>query len=95
MSTVEERYQKAVAGVESIVAVLTDLRDLGIYGKEELSAGVVLITTLERAMRVLDPEKAEEYAKSEVEKALATAKSGGSVDEIMSQMGAQTTGLYL
>lgn len=98
MSTVEERFDKAVSGVESVLDILAKLKELGIYGKEEFSAGIVLLTTLERAMKVLDPERTEQYAKEEVEKAISEAKQNGSLDNIMSQLsslGGQNTGLYL
>ncbi|UUG69419.1 hypothetical protein SEA_SHAM_84 [Streptomyces phage Sham] len=98
MSTVEERFDKAVNGVESVLDSLAKLKELGIFGKEEFTAGIVLLTTLERAMKVLDPERTAQYAKEEVEKAIAEAKQNGSLDDIMSQLGnlgGQNTGLYL
>jgi hypothetical protein len=90
MSTVEERFDLALTGVKSVVETLTTMKNLGIYGREELVSGVVLLTALERAMRVLDPERTEEYAKSEMAKAQDTFSK--EVDQLSDK---SAPGLYM
>lgn len=100
MSTVEERFDTVVEQVESVIAVLNVLKDMGIYGQTEAAAGIALMTTLERAMRVLDPERAIEYVRSEMEKVAANKPAPSALDNLISELqgvmgGNQDTGLYL
>ena len=100
MSTVDERFDKIVEQIESVLAVLKVLKDMGIYGRDEMAAGVALMATLERAMRVLDPERAIEYIKTEMEKTLAEKPAPSPLDNLLNELqnamgGNPNTGLYL
>jgi len=99
MSTVEERFNKVTQEIESVVATLTVLRDMGIYGRQEQAAGVILISTLERAMIVLDPEKALEYTRKEIEKSVSEPQPSSPMETLMNELQGKTsqgdTGLYM
>ena len=100
MSTVDERFDKVVEQIESVLGVLNVLKDLGIYGRDEMTAGVTLMATLERAIRVLDPERAMQYIKSEMEKAMAEKPAPSALDNLLNDLqnamsGNLNTGQYL
>lgn len=67
MSTVEERFETVVAGARDVMRLAEDLGALGLYGRDEQAALTILMTTLDKAMRVLDPEGAKKFT----ERALA------------------------
>lgn len=100
MSTVDERFDKVVEQIESVLSILGVLKDLGIYGRDEMAAGIALMSTLERAMRVLDPERSMEYIKNELMKTMSDKPEQSPLDNLLTQLqnsmgGASNTGLYL
>lgn len=85
MSTAEERFDTIVDGIESVTKVLYSLDELGLYGKMEYSAGVALLDTFERAIKVLDPEKAEQYL-TDAAKKMFSKKAPNAMEELMATL---------
>jgi len=67
MSTVEERFETVIKNAKAVMEMAEDLGELGLYGREEQSALTVLMVTLDKAMKVLDPAGAKAF----VEQSLA------------------------
>lgn len=59
--SIEERYRFAREGVESISYMSKVMGDMGIFGEEEYKASAILITTLHRAMLLIDPEETKKF----------------------------------
>ena len=96
MSTPEERFDQVVNHVETILDMLSSMNKLGIYGKMEYSAGVVFMETFERTLRILNPERANEYLASTVQEALqVTSESEEAVRNELLKKVSNQTGLYL
>jgi hypothetical protein len=84
MSTADERFDLAVQSVENVRSLTKDLSTIGVFDTEEYKAAEVILRSLNRALFILDPERAEEYVK-------------GIVNEVMGggQAKQSEAGLYL
>jgi len=67
MTTASERFELAIKAVESVQALTQDLHTIGVYDKEEFDAAGVIVKSLNRALYILDPERADEYVKGVLE----------------------------
>ncbi|QNN99193.1 hypothetical protein SEA_FAUST_90 [Streptomyces phage Faust] len=61
MSTVAERFETVVARARDVMRLSEDLVTLGLHGRDEQAALTVLMITLDKAMKVLDPEGAKKF----------------------------------
>lgn len=68
MSTVEERFETVTKNVSNIMELAQDLGTLGIYGEAEQAALTILMVTLDKAMKLLDPDGAQTFIKEALKK---------------------------
>jgi len=75
MSTAEQRFDLAVKSVETIRSLTKDLSTIGIFDTEEYKAAEVIMRSLNRALYILDPERAEEYVKGIIKEVVGDSPS--------------------
>ena len=82
MSTAEERFDLAVQSVENVRSLTKDLNTIGVFDAEEYKAAEVILRSLNKALFILDPVRAEEYVKGVVKEVMrnvpdkATSEAG-------------------
>lgn len=81
MSTADERFDLAVKSVENIRSLTKDLSAIGVFDAEEYKAAEVMLKSLNRALFILNPERAEEYVSGVIKEVMkdhpAQAEEGG------------------
>lgn len=63
MSTPDERFELVTKSIESVRDLTKDLSAIGVYDEDEYKAAGLLLKSLNRAMFILDPKRADEYIK--------------------------------
>jgi hypothetical protein len=64
MTTADERFELARETTDKMVDLAQSFNDIGIYGEDEFKAAATLLVSLNRAMTILDPDKAKAYRES-------------------------------
>lgn len=85
MSTAEERFDLAVQSVENVRSLTKDLNTIGVFDAEEYKAAEVILRSLNKALYILDPKRADEYVKGVIKE----------VEKDFSVQQPESNGLYL
>lgn len=92
-NNVDERFDLAENSVEKVMDLMKDMKEIGVYDNEEYKAAAILLLSLSRAMKVLDPKRADAYMRDALDKAMSEAHTQG-IDLGATQFG-QNFGQYL
>lgn len=61
MATLDERFDTAIQTAKDLSSISRTMSDLGAYDELEYRAISVLLLSITRVIKILDPERAREY----------------------------------